>query len=188
MSEFINTVETIGDAALVDCIIDRSITEYKDDTCSILGSRIFDRCGSLKVLDIPNVTELKPYALSSCSSLASIKLPRVTHIGNAALSWNDALEFLDLPSVVQINNENFFITRGLKAVILRNTATVCVLGGSNTNASGLAVEGCYIYVPRALVDSYKAATNWSVVADRFRALEDYTVDGTTTGELDETKI
>lgn len=40
----------------------------------------------------------------------------------------------------------------------------------------------------ALVDSYKAATNWSTYADQIRALEDYTVDGTTTGALDETKI
>ena len=34
----------------------------------------------------------------------------------------------------------------------------------------------------------QAATNWSTYAAQFRALEDYTVDGTTTGELDETKI
>lgn len=40
----------------------------------------------------------------------------------------------------------------------------------------------------ALVDSYKAATNWSTYATQFRALEDYTVDGTITGELDSTKI
>ena len=40
----------------------------------------------------------------------------------------------------------------------------------------------------ALVDSYKAATNWSTYADQIRALEDYTVDGTTTGALDETKV
>ena len=46
----------------------------------------------------------------------------------------------------------------------------------------------YIYVPAALVDSYKAATNWSNFAAQFRALEDYTVDGTTTGALDPTKI
>jgi hypothetical protein len=39
-----------------------------------------------------------------------------------------------------------------------------------------------------LVDEYKAATNWSTYAGRIRALEDYTVDGTITGELDESKI
>lgn len=39
-----------------------------------------------------------------------------------------------------------------------------------------------------LVDTYKADTNWSTYAAQFRALEDYTVDGTITGELDESKI
>lgn len=31
----------------------------------------------------------------------------------------------------------------------------------------------YIYVPKALVEEYKTATNWSVFADKFRAIEDY---------------
>jgi hypothetical protein len=31
-------------------------------------------------------------------------------------------------------------------------------------------------------------TNWTTFSAQFRALEDYTVDGTTTGELDESKI
>ena len=31
----------------------------------------------------------------------------------------------------------------------------------------------YIYVPRALVEDYKVATNWSTFADRIRAIEDY---------------
>jgi hypothetical protein len=52
----------------------------------------------------------------------------------------------------------------------------------------------YFYVPRALLSDddakkdYRRATNWSNFATQFRALEDYTVDGTTTGELDPNKI
>ena len=46
----------------------------------------------------------------------------------------------------------------------------------------------YIYVPASLVEAYKSAENWSSVAASFRALEDYTVDGTVTGELAESKI
>ena len=45
----------------------------------------------------------------------------------------------------------------------------------------------YIYVPFALIEQYKAATNWSTYAAQFRALEDYTVDGTITGGLDPAK-
>lgn len=31
----------------------------------------------------------------------------------------------------------------------------------------------YIYVPAALIDEYKTATNWATFADQFRAIEDY---------------
>ena len=31
----------------------------------------------------------------------------------------------------------------------------------------------YIYVPKALIEDYKTATNWSVFTDKFRAIEDY---------------
>lgn len=46
----------------------------------------------------------------------------------------------------------------------------------------------YIYVPAASVDVYKNVGGWKAYAAQFRALEDYTVDGTITGELDESKI
>ena len=63
---------------------------------------------------------------------------------------------------------------------------------SSTNAfSGtpiaLGTTG-YIYVPRDLIASYEAATNWSTFAGRYRALEDYTVDGTITGAFDDTRL
>jgi hypothetical protein len=74
-------------------------------------------------------------------------------------------------------------------LILRNTTQIVTLNKTNAFADTPIASGTgYIYVPSALVDSYKAATNWSSYANQFRALEDYTVDGTTTGELDSTKI
>ena len=39
-----------------------------------------------------------------------------------------------------------------------------------------------------LYEKYRNGTNWSTYAAQFRALEDYTVDGTITGELDPNKI
>ena len=79
----------------------------------------------------------------------------------------------------------------LKALILRNTSAVCTLNLSVTFGNtpiGLANGGGYIYVPSALIEDYKVATNWATYADRIRAIESYTVDGTMTGELDDTKI
>jgi hypothetical protein len=66
---------------------------------------------------------------------------------------------------------------------------MCPLWNKNSfDSSSIAKGTGYVYVPRSLVDSYKSATNWSTYANQFRALEDYTVDGTITGELDESKI
>ena len=47
---------------------------------------------------------------------------------------------------------------------------------------------CYIYVPSSLIEQYKSDREWSKITNQIRALEDYTVDGTITGELDERKI
>jgi hypothetical protein len=38
------------------------------------------------------------------------------------------------------------------------------------------------------MDTYKTSANWENFAAQFRALEDYTVDGTITGALDINKI
>ena len=79
-----------------------------------------------------------------------------------------------------------FSSAPLKALILPGGTLVSL---ANANAiSGINSVNGYIYVPKSLIDDYKVATNWATFADRFRALEDYTVDGTTTGELDESKI
>ena len=78
--------------------------------------------------------------------------------------------------------------RALIALILRSE-TMATLAGTNALSSTPIASGTgYIYVPSALIEDYKVATNWSTYADQFRALEDYTVDGTITGELDESKI
>jgi hypothetical protein len=83
----------------------------------------------------------------------------------------------------------FYECKALIALVLRETSAVCTVSSSGIFGSTPIANGAgYIYVPAALVDSYKAATNWSAFAAQFRALEDYTVDGTTTGALDEAKI
>ena len=79
-----------------------------------------------------------------------------------------------------------FSSAPLKALILPG-GTLVSLANTNAINSINSVNG-YIYVPKSLIEDYKVATNWSAYADQFRVLEDYTVDGTTTGELDESKI
>jgi hypothetical protein len=57
-------------------------------------------------------------------------------------------------------------------VILRANEAATVQSNS-FQSSAIASGTGYVYVPRALVDTYKAATNWSAYASQIRAIEDY---------------
>ena len=83
------------------------------------------------------------------------------------------LEKIDFDVLGEMKDADFYRCSALTAVIIRSPA-VCAMSDSNAFKSTPIKSGTgYIYVPAALVDSYKAATNWSVYADQIRAIEDY---------------
>jgi hypothetical protein len=62
----------------------------------------------------------------------------------------------------------------LKAVVIRKSDKVATLVVTNALSNTPVASGTgYVYVPRALVDAYKSATNWSTYAAQIRAIEDY---------------
>ena len=84
----------------------------------------------------------------------------------------------------------------LKAVIIRSFGEKYVLTSNSFHKSYSMLgethatynpngEQGYVYVPRDMIATLQSATNWSIL--QFRALEDYTKDGTTTGEFDDAK-
>ena len=80
---------------------------------------------------------------------------------------------IDFDVLEEMKDADFYLCSALTAVIIRSPA-VCTMSDSNAFQSTPIASGTgYIYVPAALVDSYKAATNWSVYADQIRSIEDY---------------
>ena len=154
-----------------------------------IGDYAFENCTNLTDIDLPNVTNMSSGVFSKCSSLANIDLPKSTSIGSALFSNCTKLTTVNAPNATMIDNYAFSNCGSLKSVILRGE-TMCTLSSTYAfnNCTNISNGTGYIYVPRALVDTYKSATNWTTFADQFRALEDYTVDGTITGALDESKI
>lgn len=120
-------------------------------------------------------------------TLTEYKDNRVTKLRRQAFYGCKSLTIVDLPNVQSIETEAFRGATGLKSFILRGN-TVVTLATRVFADINAANTGLHIYVPARLVDTYKSATNWSAFASYFRAIEDYTVDGTLTGELDESKI
>ena len=83
------------------------------------------------------------------------------------------LEKIDFDILAEIKNADFYQCSALSVVIIR-TPAVCTMSDSNAFKSTPIASGTgYIYVPAALVDSYKAATNWTKYANQIRAIEDY---------------
>lgn len=146
------------------------------------------RCTSLKDVNLP-VATITP-SFNGCTSLETITLPCVTSVMYQIFQGCTKLRVIDLPSCVNTGSYYTYLNcTSLEALILRST-TMCAYDGNGTTFqnSGIVNGTGYIYVPSALIDSYKADNNWSKYAAQFRVLENYTVDGTITGELDESKI
>lgn len=161
---FVNTADLIGDEALVASIVDGSITEYVSDRVTSIGFQALVYCTNLVRVRFPNVTKIGINAFSGCSAVQEADFTALTHIDTNGLSG----------------------CASLLRLVLRNTTTVCKTEYNLKYT--LVSNGGYIYVPSALIEGYKTATDWADCVDNFRALEDYTVDGTTTGALDPNKI
>ena len=155
----------VGGGGDIDALIYRSITEISSSSVTSIGDSAFRSCSNLTTVDFPVATSIGPSAFYSCRSLTTADFPVVTSIGTYA----------------------FNSCRVLKSLLLRGN-NVCTLSSTNAiNSTPIKSGTGYIYVPSALIEQYKASTNWSTYSAQFRALEDYTVDGTITGELDPAK-
>ena len=169
--------------------------EYENDRVTSIGAHTFYSMPALTSVSFPNVTSVGESAFYTCSKLAAVNfpsltsvkkntfyktvianlsLPAVTSIAQFGCAENSALTTVDLPVATSLAEQSFYNCKALTTLILRNTAKVCTLSKTNAIGGTLIASGTgYIYVPSALVDSYKAATNWSAYAARIRAIEDY---------------
>jgi hypothetical protein len=62
--------------------------------------------------------------------------------------------------------------RSLNTLIIRDNSLISLSSSSAFNSSDLGTENGRIYVPSALVSSYKTATNWTQYADKIFAIEE----------------
>ena len=147
----------------------------------------------------PSATYVGTTAFAYSSALKTAKLPKLTEAAGSLFSNCTALEIADLGNVTELGNYTFEKCYSLKAVILRkedyatlgsNVFTNCyhLSGTVNSTYNPSGSKDGYIYVPRSKSSAYGGMSGWTNYGFQFRVLEDYTVDGTITGALDESKI
>ena len=159
-----DNVSNIGDSAFASCNWLKSVKIPNHITN--FGGRAFANCSSLQSINIPDgVTSFPTWLLANCYSLPSINIPDgVTSIGESALRVGYSLRgVITIPaSVMSIDTYAFMSCSGVMVYDFTKHTSVPTLVSNTafTNISG----GCEIRVPAALVDEWKAATNWATYA------------------------
>lgn len=157
-----------------DGLIAKTLTSYTNDRVTSIGDYSFYYMASLIYVSFPQATSVGFYSFYYCTKLATAIFPNAQRLATCAFQNCSALTVLDFPAVTSIGNQTFSGCSTLATLVLRNASAVCTLAGTNSFANTPIASGTgYIYVPAALVDSYKAATNWSTYANQIRAIEDY---------------
>ena len=171
-------------------------------------SNMFYECVSLRTippLDTSKVTTMSSM-FSNCQQLLSIPQLDTSKVTNMSYFFKRCykLPFIDL-TYYNISSTSYSANMcdecySLKAFVIRSFGTqyvlnsnsfskcVHILGITNSTYNPNGDKDGYIYVPRDMIETLSSATNWSTIATQLRALEDYTKDGTTTGELDFVKM
>lgn len=184
---------SIGNLSFDECTNLKTVNLPLADNKSTGSQRMFYHCTSLEELSLPSLTNMTTYFCNGNTSLRRVNLPVVREIMQMAFSGCTSLVIadfgLDSTTNYRVGAQAFQNCSNLQALILRRTTGIRTLPYTSTfTGSAIASGTGYIYVPRSLVATYQSATNWSTYASQFRALEDYTVDGTTTGEPDLAKM
>jgi hypothetical protein len=123
MSEFVNTIDLLGDDAVIDSIIDRSITEFKDDKITEIGADAFNGCANLKEIDCPKVTKVNNSSFNKCTSLLNVNLPELTETGTSTFSQCSKLADIYMPKVKIIGDYCFQNCPGLKSLTFEGKPT-----------------------------------------------------------------
>lgn len=129
-----------------------TLTEYNSDTASTVGAYAFYNYTALTSSET-SATTIGASAFQGCTALEVVELTGTgaTSIAASAFSGDTKL-----------------------AHLIINSSTVATLADSNALAvTAIAAKNGAIYVPSALVESYKAATNWSTYASQIYPISAY---------------
>lgn len=162
---------TIEDALIQNTAMD----EYVNDRVTVVETYKFFRT-KIKVIRLPNVIECanSSFGGSAQSTLEELYVPKLTRDGNYAFEGNPYLRILDVGQIRGLSSR-------VRANPMLSTLILRYNGVVSLNASWVA-EGCplhhdgtggYVYVPQALLEQYRASTEWQNYANvlEFRPIE-----------------
>lgn len=154
-----------------------------------IGTRAFYGCQGLRNVIVNSVMTIFAEAFADCNQLEHLVCPSLTSLVNYALSGS-SIRMLDMYGGKDGSLADYSCGNpSLETLIIRGIDGIPSLGNkafidkNDVLVNLIEQARGYIYVPRALLEDYKVAENWRNYASQFRAIEDYSIDGTVTGKL-----
>ena len=148
------------------------VTRIGESTNNSRISYVFSSCTNLRTINLPELLNANCgynlALLGKAGAFVTIVVPKITFLG--AHTFRGCLaEAIDIgPDLTTLSQYNFY-SGTYNNIILRRTAGVVDAPASHCITSiGSSTK---VWVPNALIDSYKAATNWSAKGDIFYAIE-----------------
>ena len=132
-------------------------------------------------LYLPKVTSISGMAFSItptstnrdyASWISEVDLPECTTLGVQTFYGQAKLKKAHIPNATAINGA-FVFCDALEAIIIKQTDSICTIAAGGLANTPIASGTGYVYVPDALVDDYKTATNWVTYADQIKPLSEY---------------
>lgn len=167
---------------------------------TVVGDSAFYNARNIRTVNMPNVVTFSGGSnFYGNKRLLRASFPNLVITGNIGYvcRGDAALATVDYGTGVEkLGTQAFSETHTLSELVLRRTSGIVALQGTNTfetnHMSFVLMKTGHVYVPKTLISSYQSDTNWATFyaanSNLFRGLEDYTVDGTTTGALNYSKI
>lgn len=163
-----------GSSDELSAFLMNTLTTLDNSVVTSLKTRACQASTKLEIVNLPSVTSLGSYAFYQCTGLVTAVLPKLTSVSTQAFYGCTKLKHADCGQLSSLPAQTFNACSALTELILRKTGSICTLSNANAvNNSPIGKGTGYVYVPAALVDTYKAASNWSTYANQFRAIEDY---------------
>lgn len=162
-----------NDTTIEDAMVTRTLSgDYVNNRVTSIGSEGL-RATQITGLHCENVTTVGGEAVRQCNYLVNVYLPKCTNLSGYSFGICPLLERVELGAMTNIRAYDFYNCTNLTTLIINNTATVCSLANvSAFTGTGIASGTGYIYVPDALVNSYKTATNWSTYAAQIKGISE----------------
>ena len=138
-----------------------------DSNATSIGGYAFQACKKLTSVDIPDsVTTIGIGAFHQCSELTNVSFGNSVSIINQQAFRDSKITNITLPaSLTKLDNLVFYHCPLENVVIMATTPPTL---GTNV----FSVNSTLFYVPDESVEAYKAANNWSALADRIKPLSE----------------